>query len=103
MSDVTEMDCYPPWNFSWVIKNELALMGWPQTSANINYIIKEGIKYLITLSSEKLPAISTSTELEWNLIPVNEFEAPKIEQIIKFIDICNMCRQNNKVSIMICQ
>lgn len=95
----SESDCYPPWNFSWIVKNELALMGCPGTSANVNYIIKQDIKHLVTLSPEKLPDIQTlSPTVEWIEIPVEEFKAPKIEQIIRFIDICQQCRIKKQVS-----
>lgn len=92
-----EVDCYPPWNFSWVVENELAVMGWPQTTANVKFIVKEGIRHLVTLSPEKLPALSAFPDLHWTQIPIVEFEAPKIKQIIKFIEACQKCHVKKQV------
>lgn len=95
----TERDFHPPWNFSWVVEGELAAMGWPRTPTNVNYIIKENIKHLVTLSPEMLPAVSNRPELSWTLIPVEEFEPPTVDQIAEFIDICIENRQRNRVGV----
>lgn len=98
MSTDEQADAYPPWNFSWVVQNELAAMAWPQTEANVQYLIQQGIKHLVTLSPEKLPAISRSSKLDWTVIPIKEFEAPSIKDINKFIEICQRCQLKKQVS-----
>ncbi|GJQ76669.1 hypothetical protein Trydic_g15526 [Trypoxylus dichotomus] len=86
-----EVDSYPPWNFSWVVPNKLAAMAWPQNKENLRYIYEEGIRHLVTLSPEKLPPIEEFPQLEWTQIPITEFDAPTIKDILKFIDICQRC------------
>lgn len=79
---------YPPWNFSWVVENELAVMAWPQNTLNLDYLYDVGIRRLVTLSPEKLPPTQGYDKIEWTLIPVEEFEDPSVGQILQFIDIC---------------
>ncbi|KAF2896237.1 hypothetical protein ILUMI_09938 [Ignelater luminosus] len=89
---------YPPWNFSWIVENELAAMGWPQTRANLEYLANVGIKHLVTLSPEKIPPITGFTKLRWTKIDIEEFEAPTVNQIMEFIDVCKKCRMKHEVS-----
>ncbi|KAK7871029.1 hypothetical protein R5R35_014093 [Gryllus longicercus] len=90
MTDVDEAS-YSPWNFSWVVEKKLAAMAWPQTPANLRFLLDQGIRHLITLSPEKRPPIHSFPDLGWTEISIKEFEAPSISQIKKFIDICQRC------------
>ncbi|GBP20882.1 Dual specificity protein phosphatase 23 [Eumeta japonica] len=82
-------DSYPPYNFSWFIDNKVAAMGWPQTVGNLNYLVDRGINRLITLSPERIPPIlECQKPLKWSEIRINEFRAPTLKQILKFIEIC---------------
>lgn len=92
-----EVDSYPPWNFSWVVDNQLAAMAWPQNKENLRYIFEEGVRHLVTLSPEKQPPIDEFPQLEWTSIPISEFEAPTIKDIVKFIDVCQKCQIKNQV------
>ncbi|CAG9131630.1 unnamed protein product [Plutella xylostella] len=80
---------YPPYNFSWFIPNKIAAMGWPQTVENLNYLAYNGVDHLVTLSPEKIPPIlECEMKMKWSEVPVKEFGAPTLKQIIKFIEIC---------------
>nr|XP_022907338.1 dual specificity protein phosphatase 23-like [Onthophagus taurus] len=96
-----EVDSYPPWNFSWVVDNKLAAMAWPQNKENLRYIYEEGVRHLVTLSPEKLPPIEQFPQLEWTSIPIEEFGAPTIKDILKFIDVCQKCQQKNQVRLIL--
>ena len=89
---------YPPLNFSWIVKNELAAMAWPQSIANLQFLEKQGIKHLVTLSPEKRPPIHSFPNLKWTEIAIKEFRPPSISQIRKFIDVCERCKIKNEVS-----
>ncbi|KAI5641279.1 dual specificity phosphatase, catalytic domain-containing protein [Phthorimaea operculella] len=87
--ETKEYECYPPYNFSWLIENKIAGMGWPQSVENLNYVADQGINLLITLSPEKLPPIlECEKKLKWAEIRIKEFGVPTLKQIIKFIEIC---------------
>lgn len=97
--EVEDEPAYPPWNFSWVVKGELAAMAWPQTVENVRYVVQQGINHLITLSPEKKPpSVGKFPQLKWTVIPVEEFEAPTIKQIKAFIEICQRAVIKHEVS-----
>ncbi|KAJ8963286.1 hypothetical protein NQ318_018753 [Aromia moschata] len=85
----------PPWNFSWVVPDELAGMAMPETKENLRYLWQQGIRHLVTLSPERVPPIGES-QLEWTLLPIEEFEAPTLNDMIAFNDICSRCIANNQ-------
>lgn len=102
MSNDGEEVAYAPWNFSWVVEDELAVMAWPQTPENLRYILKQGIRHLVTLSPEKKPPIHAFPDLKWTEIGIEEFRSPSIRQIEKFIDVCQRCKAKNEVSYSVC-
>lgn len=89
-------DAHPPYNFSWIVHNELAGMGWPRTVPNLNFLVQQGIRHLITLSPEMIPPVKSVPLLRWTIIPVEEFEAPTMEDIEKFIEICEESRNRHE-------
>ncbi|CAG9835174.1 unnamed protein product [Diabrotica balteata] len=96
----TVKDISPPCNFSWVSENQLACMACPRSAANLKYLYSEGIYHLISLSEETLPPINKQSTIEWTIIPIEEFEAPLLDDIIKFIDICgNYLLQNKALGV----
>ncbi|PSN37353.1 Dual specificity protein phosphatase 23 [Blattella germanica] len=86
----------PPWNFSWIVKDELAGMGWPQTLENFKFLEQQGIKHLVTLSPEKRPPARAFPEINWIEIPIEEFCAPTLKQMKDFIDLCKTCRSKQE-------
>lgn len=88
-----------PWNFSWIVAGELAGMACPDTKQNIEFLVRSGIRHLVTLSPETKPPTDSLSGIEWTLIPVEEFEAPALEDILKFINICNNCKEKGEVRI----
>lgn len=96
-----EEGVYPPNNFSWIVKDELAAMAWPRVPSNLLFLEKHGIKHLVTLSPEMRPPIHTFPELKWTEIPVEEFCSPSVGQMKEFIDICQKSKTKNEVSIYI--
>jgi hypothetical protein len=88
-----------PYNFSWVVQDELAAMGWPQMPSNLRFLEKEGVKFLVTLSPEKRPPIHTFPNLKWSEIPIQEFRSPSVSQIKAFIDICQKFRTKKEVRV----
>ncbi|CAK1591254.1 unnamed protein product [Parnassius mnemosyne] len=96
--ETKQYDSYPPYNFSWFVKDKVAAMGWPQTVENLNYLVDSGINHLITLSPEKLPPVfDFERKLKWTEIGIKEFGAPTLKQILKFIEICERAEMKGEV------
>ncbi|KAK6635619.1 hypothetical protein RUM44_000873 [Polyplax serrata] len=86
----------PPLNFSWIDVGRLAAMGWPQTVANLSYLVSQGIGTLVTLSPERRPPVQFPPELSHREIPIEEFQVPTFEQIDEFIEICRKNHSENQ-------
>ncbi|KAB7504526.1 Dual specificity protein phosphatase 23 [Armadillidium nasatum] len=67
------------------------------------FLKDEGVKYLVTLSEEKIPHPSAKTVFSHHVIPVEEFEAPSMKDIEKFISICEKAREANEVVCVHCR
>jgi len=75
----------PPWAFQWIIKRKLALMAWPQYPEHLRYLLRNGLRRLVTVSTPFRPPIHMFTEFYWIEIPIEELAAPTLEQIKIFM------------------
>lgn len=98
----TDYESYPPYNFSWFVENKIAAMGFPQSVANLNYLVDVGVNHLITLSPERIPPImECKKKLKWSEIRIKEFGEPTLKQILKFIEICERAEIRGEVNYWI--
>lgn len=58
----------------------------------------QGIDHLVTLSADKIPPHYAFPELQWSLIPVEDFHGPAMKDIKQFINIMDEARKNGEVS-----
>ncbi|XP_068236207.1 dual specificity protein phosphatase 23-like [Palaemon carinicauda] len=92
-----------PWNFSWVVERVLCACSWPETDSEINWLRKQGVKAIISLSEERQPPPSAKPDMDCHVIAVEEFEPPTMEQITRFIDICEKMTAENKPVCVHCR
>ncbi|XP_066262686.1 dual specificity protein phosphatase 23-like [Euwallacea similis] len=92
-----------PWNFSWIVPGRLAGSSCPHTVANLQFNIEEGISHLITLSPEYKPPLIDFPGLTWHYLPIREFEAPTLEDMKKFIEICKICIEKKEAIAIHCR
>ncbi|XP_076267935.1 dual specificity protein phosphatase 23-like [Rhynchophorus ferrugineus] len=96
-------NCDIPWNFSWVIPNVLAATSCPETVNQLDFLRKEGIHHLVTLSPDHVPPITNYNGLQWSYIPIIEFEAPSLDDIENFITICKKAREKQQAIAVHCR
>jgi atypical dual specificity phosphatase len=77
--------------FSWVIENQLAGMPRPGTSAvledDIAFLQRQNIGLLVSLTSDTLsPSLLAEHGIESLHIPVHDFQAPTMKQIVEFVE-----------------
>ena len=94
-------DIEAPVNFTWVVQDELAGMGWPKSRDQVNFCLKQGIDHLITLAADKIPPHYAFPQLKWTMIPVEDFTGPSIVDIKKFIQIMAEARRDGEVNMPI--
>jgi protein-tyrosine phosphatase len=91
-------DIEAPINFTWVVQDELAGMGWPKSRDQVRFLVSQGIDHMITLSADKIPPHYAFPELKWTMIPVEDFTGPTIADIKKFIAIMDASRADGEVN-----
>eukprot|EP00095_Tigriopus_kingsejongensis_P009105 maker-scaffold150_size309978-snap-gene-0.9 protein:Tk09105 transcript:maker-scaffold150_size309978-snap-gene-0.9-mRNA-1 annotation:"dual specificity protein phosphatase 23-like isoform x1" len=91
-----------PINFTWVIPDELAGMGWPKSRDQVRFLVDQGIDQLVTLSADKIPPHYAFPELGHFLIPVEDFKGPAINDIKRFINIMDDARKNGEAVAVHC-
>jgi len=74
-----------PTNFSWLINNKLAGSGMPTSSTELQWVIRQGIKSVITMTENPLPE-SWVQNVKYLHMPTEDFSAPDMEKIDHTID-----------------
>ena len=76
-----------PTNFSWLINNKLAGSGMPTSASELDWVLKQGVKSIITMTEESLPG-SWIKDVKYLHVPTEDLSAPdmeKIDQTVEFI------------------
>jgi atypical dual specificity phosphatase len=88
-----------PTNFSWLIDNKLAGCGMPTTINELNWVLDQGVKSIITMTETALPE-SWTKETKYLHVPTEDLSAPDIEQIEEAVDFIHE-RINSNEPVMV--
>lgn len=88
-----------PKNFSWFLEGLLAGLARPTSRGDIQYLIRHGIKHIVSLTETPL---SYSIDLDgldvtFTQIPVDDLTAPSIEQVEEFLSLVEYHNDKNEV------
>lgn len=88
-----------PTNFSWLINNKLAGSGMPTSVSEIDWILKQGVKSIVTMTEDSLPE-SWVTNVKYLHVPTEDYSAPDMEQIDQAVEfIRNRIESNEPVMV----
>jgi atypical dual specificity phosphatase len=88
-----------PTNFSWLIDDKLAGSGMPTSVSEIDWILKQGVRSIITMTENSLPE-SWVKNVKYLHVPTEDFSAPDMEQIDNAVEfIQNRIKNNEPVMI----
>lgn len=76
-----------PSNFSWVIVNKLAASGRPTSKREVEWLVEQGIKSILTLTEKRLPH-SWLDEICYKHVPMPDHKPPpllSLEEAVDFI------------------
>ena len=90
-----------PTNFSWLINDKLAGSGMPTSVSEIDWILKQGVKSIITMTENSLPE-SWVQNIKYLHVPTEDFSAPDMEQIDEAIEFIHNRLQNNEAVMVHC-
>ena len=77
-----------PTNFSWLLQDKLAGSGMPTSFEEINWIRKQGVRSIVTMTEEGLPD-SWVDGLKYLHVPTEDLSAPDIEKIDAAVEFIN--------------
>ena len=69
-----------PTNFSWLIDDKLAGSGMPTTFDELDWVLKQGVKSIVTMTENALPE-SWVKDVNYLHVPTDDLAAPDIEKI----------------------
>jgi len=90
-----------PTNFSWLINDKLAGSGMPTSSAELEWIIKTGVKSVVTMTEEPLPA-SWIKNIKYLHVPTEDLSSPDMEKIDNTVDYIHERIKNNEPTMVHC-
>ena len=74
-----------PTNFSWLIEDKLAGSGMPTSFDELDWILKQGVKSIVTMTENALPE-NWVREIGYLHVPTPDLTAPDIDKIDKAVD-----------------
>jgi len=83
-----------PTNFSWLINEKLAGSGMPTSISEIDWILKQGVKSIVTMTEESLPE-SWVSNVKYLHVPTEDYSAPDMEQIDEAVEFIRNRIENN--------
>lgn len=89
-----------PTNFSWVIKDKLAGSGMPTTFDEFDWIQKQGVSSIVTMTENSLPENWTQQLHNYLHVPTPDLTAPSMDEINTAVEFIHAQIQTNK-SVMV--
>ncbi len=88
-----------PTNFSWFIEETLAGSGMPTTSDELEWVLKQGVKSIVTMTENALPE-SWVDDVNYLHVPTTDLSSPDMDKIDTAVDFIHK-RINNKEPVMV--
>lgn len=88
-----------PTNFSWLIEEKLAGSGMPTTYDELDWVLKQGIKSILTMKENALPE-SWVEDVNYLHIPIHDLTAPDMEKIDTAVNFIYE-RMNKNEAVMV--
>lgn len=88
-----------PTNFSWLIEEKLAGSGMPTTFDELDWVLKQGVKSIVTMTENALPE-SWTEDVKYLHVPTSDLTAPDMDKIDTAVDFIYE-RINNKEAVMV--
>jgi len=90
-----------PTNFSWLIEDKLAGSGMPTSSDEFDWIIKQGVTSIVTMTENALPDEWVSA-IGYLHVPTPDLTAPDMERIDTAVDFIHEKISNDQTVMVHC-
>jgi atypical dual specificity phosphatase len=93
-----------PANFSWMIERKLAGSARPESETQLRWLRNKGIRAIVCLNKERPldPEEVKSLGFEYAFIPVQDFTAPSLADIMQFVSFTDGMLGQNKPVVVCC-
>ena len=93
-----------PTNFKWLIENKVAGSGFINSKAELNYLIKQDISAILTLTTSSLSnEVISNNSVTYKHVPVVDHSLPSIDNLVESVKFINECMSNNKPVVVHCR
>lgn len=90
-----------PTNFSWLIENKLAGSGIPTSFDELDWILKQGVTSIVTMTENALPEEWVS-DIGYLHVPTPDLTAPDMDRIDKTVDFIYKKISNDQAVMVHC-
>ena len=90
-----------PTNFGWLINNKLAGSGMPTSIAELEWVRKQGVKSIITMTENPLPD-SWVKDINYLNVPTEDLSAPDMDKIDETVDFIQEWIKNDEPIMVHC-
>lgn len=90
-----------PTNFSWLIEEKLAGSGMPTSFDELDWILKQGVKSIVTMTENALPQ-QWVNDIGYLHVPTPDFTAPDMEKIDMAVDFIHQNISGNQAVMVHC-
>ena len=90
-----------PTNFSWLINDKLAGSGMPTTHDEFDWVLKQGINSIVTMTENALPD-SWIQNINYLHVPTEDLTAPDMEEIDSAVDFIHEKINKNDAVMVHC-
>ncbi len=90
-----------PTNFSWLINDKLAGSGMPTSTSELDWILKQGVRSIITMTEAPLPE-SWIKDVTYLHMPTEDLSAPDMEKIDQAVEFIHQRIQSNEPVMVHC-
>ncbi len=90
-----------PTNFSWVIKDKLAASGRPSSKEEVKWLVKQGIRSILTLTESKLPD-SWVDAICYKHVPMLDHKPPPLMSLEEAVDFIQEQIEQNRPILVHC-
>ena len=90
-----------PTNFSWLIDEKLAGSGMPTTFDELDWVLKQGIKSIVTMTENSLPEPWVK-EINYLHVPTPDLTAPDMDEINSAVDFIQEMIDNQEPVMVHC-
>ncbi len=90
-----------PTNFSWLIEEKLAGSGMPTSFDELDWVLKQGVKSIVTMTENSLPE-SWVSKINYLHVPTPDLTAPDMDKIDTAVEFIQEHIKNNNAVMVHC-